>query len=479
VIIAVDVGTQSLKVVAVRDDLSVAGEGSVAYQVEHPRPGWAQQDPMIWEAALAPAIATALRSAGAAPDAVIGLAIAGQLDGCVAVDASGQPLGPCLIWMDRRASACLPPLSPESFRRVTGQVADASHMAAKIRWLMKNAIGLDGARFHQPVSYLVERLTGESVFDHGLASTTMLYDLEARALSAELLDAFEISASALPRIADATDVAGRISRDGASLCGLPAGIPVAVGTGDDFATPLGAGVIAPGPAVCVIGTAEVVGALSSDRLIDDDGLVETHGYVNDCYFVENPGWLSGGAMTWLCELIGVPSFAALDALAASVAPGAGGVSFLPTLSGAMAPVWNPSATGSITGLSPAHSNAHLARAAMEGCAFAMRDVIDRLAAIGVPIDSVLLLGGGSRSDVWAQIRADALGRSVDVAARADTCPVGAAMIAAVACGVASDLSSCARAVAGSRRRVEPVSSHRDAMDSGHAAYRDHYRRMFG
>ena len=473
-IVGIDIGTQSLKAVVTRDDLSVAGEGSVPYGVDHPRPGWAQQDPKVWEQALAPAIAQALELAGARATVVRAVGVSGQLDGCVAVDGEGEPLGPCLIWMDRRADRSLPDVSPEQFRSLTGQVADATHMAAKIRWLNKNAIGLDRARFHQPVSYLVERLTGEFVFDHGLASTTMLYDLGARDLSTELLDAFGVSRESLPRIARATDRAGVISVAGSALCGLPAGIPVAVGTGDDFATPLGAGVIAPGQAVCVIGTAEVVGALSTAMVLDAGGLVETHGYVNDCFFVENPGWLSGGAMTWLCQLIGADSFDALDQLGATAPPGSGGVLFLPTLSGAMTPEWNSAATGCIFGLTPAHGRGHLVRAAMEGCAFAMRDVINRIAELGVPVDSVLLLGGGSRSAIWPGIRADVLGRPVDIAETPDTCPVGAAMLAAVAGGVHADLSSCARSVRSRRRRIEPELEHRALLDEAHGAYRELY-----
>jgi len=133
VIVGVDIGTQSLKALAVRDDLSVAGESSIAYDVDHPRPGWAQQDPALWERALAPAVSNALAAAGAKPESVAGLGISGQLDGCVAVGPSGEPLGPCLIWMDRRAKSCLPTLDPAQFRSVTGQAAAATHMAAKIR----------------------------------------------------------------------------------------------------------------------------------------------------------------------------------------------------------------------------------------------------------------------------------------------------------------------------------------------------------
>ena len=470
-IVGVDIGTQSLKAVVLSDGLALLGEAQVGYEVDHPRPGWAQQDPLVWEQALAPTVAAALERAGVRPGEVAGLGIAGQLDGCVAVGAGGEPLGPCLIWMDRRAAGEMPPV-PDDFRARTGLVADPGHMAAKIRWLRRRAVGLGGARFHQPVSYLVERLTGAFVFDHGLASTTMLYDLARRELDPALLACFEIDRAWLPAIAGAGERAGVLTAEGARRAGLPVGTPVAVGTGDDFATPLGAGVVAPGTVACVLGTAEVVGALSDRPIIDPGGLVETHAYATDAAFIENPGWLSGGAVAWLRRTLGAADDAELDRWAASAPPGAGGVTFLPALSGAMAPAWRPAATGCFHGLTAAHDRGHLARALLEGCAFAMRDVIDRLAELGVPTGEVLLLGGGSRSGLWAHIRADLLGRPVQVAAHADTCPLGAALLAAAAAGLAPDLTAAAASVAGPRRTIDPDPAHKAALDHAYRRYHD-------
>jgi xylulokinase len=449
------------------DRLEVVGEAARGYRADHPRPGWAEQDPALWERALAPAIGDALAAAGVEPDAVAALGVAGQLDGCVPTDAAGAPLGPCLIWMDRRARGAMPALPGDAGAR-TGVIPDPGHMAGKIRWLMQR--GSAAARYHQPVSYLVARLTGVHVFDHGLASTTMLYELAGRDFAGDLLDAFEIDRDALPAIAGATDLAGPLTTAGAALAGLPAGTPVCVGTGDDFATPLGAGLLAPGPVACVLGTAEVVGALHPTAVVDPGALVETHAYPGSLYFVENPGWLAGGAIEWLCGLVGRDA-AALDRAAAAVPPGADGLTFVPALSGAMAPRWIASARGAFHGLTPTHGVGHLGRAVMEGCAFAMRDVVDRLAELGVATDSILLAGGGARSAVWPQMRADLTRLPVDVADRADACPVGAAALAAVAAGIQPSLADCAALLAGGRQRVEPNEAAGAALDDAYAAYR--------
>jgi xylulokinase len=235
---------------------------------------------------------------------------------------------------------------------LTGQVADAGHMAPKLVWLRRTLGEVAPARFHQPVSYLVERLTGAAVIDPALASTTMLLELATGRWSAELLDAFEITAGELPALRPACEAAGELTAEGARLTGLPAGIRVAVGTGDDFAAPLGAGVIAPGPVVCIIGTAEVVGALAAAPVLDPSGepMVETHVFPTGAFFVENPGWMSGGAVRWATRMLGLSGDAELDALAQGAPAGAAGVTFVPALAGAMTPVWRPHARGTLHGL---------------------------------------------------------------------------------------------------------------------------------
>ena len=267
-VVGIDLGTQSLKAVVCDERLRVLGSHSVPLAVASPAPGQAEQDPRAWEAALEPAIAGALdaaRAAGAATNAAIdaadvrALAIAGQLDGCVATDAAGAPLHPALIWQDRRATAEVRDVPLE----LTGQVADASHMAPKIAWL--RAHGIAAAHWHQPVSYLVARLTGAHVLDAAHASTTMLFELAAGAWSPALLQQFGIAAATLPEVRPTTAIAGTLR---APLAGIPAGTPVAVGTGDDFSTPLGAGLVAPGPLCVTLGTAEVVGALAAAPVFD-------------------------------------------------------------------------------------------------------------------------------------------------------------------------------------------------------------------
>ena len=471
-VLGVDVGTQSLKAVIVGGDMRLRGKGAVSYPSSFPHPGWAEQDPALWLSALQPAIGDALRSSRLKAGDVQAMAVTGQLDGCVPTDANSDALGPCLIWIDRRAEREAKRIAPAFLRSRAGLVRDASHMGAKIAWLHRNSpAAAHTAVWHQPVSFVVAALCGRTVMDHALASTTMLYGLAERDYSDDLLDAFEVRRDTLPVIEDAAAVAGRLSRRGAELTGLGEGIPVAVGTGDDFANAIGAGVTAPGIVICNLGTGEAVGAVSPQCVIDEDGLLETHSYLNGQSFVSNPGWLSGGAVVWFLTTFGVGTPDDLAGLAETSAAGAGGLLFLPALAGAMAPRWAAGARGAFYGLTPSHGRAECGRALIEGCAFALRDVVERFDALGVPASRIRLTGGAARNRLFAQIRGDATQRPVEYGAAENAAPLGAAALASVAAGWFEDIAEAAEALPRDYRTLEPDASAKAAYDDAHGRYR--------
>ena len=197
--LGIDIGTQSLKAVVHDDDMALLGSGSVAYQPTSPQPGWAEQDPQLWLDALRPAIGRALTAAAIAPTEIRAIAVCGQLDGCVPTNAGGRAMAPAILWMDRRASQLLVDVDPAMVRERCGLVLDATHMGGKIAWLSRH---IDNRKrvavWHQPVSFVVEALTGARVMSHSLASTTMLYDLHKRDWSDTLADVFGTRRAELP-----------------------------------------------------------------------------------------------------------------------------------------------------------------------------------------------------------------------------------------------------------------------------------------
>jgi xylulokinase len=302
----------------------------------------------------------------------------------------------------------------------------------------------------------------------------MLYGVERRAWDPELLAAFGVAENTLPRLAGEADIAGPLTAQGAELTGLAVGISVAVGTGDDFSNPLGCGVCEPGIVAVSLGTAETVGALSERAIFDPELLVETHAYPGGLYHLGNPGWLSGGAVRWAMSVLSIASDEQFTALATEVQPGCDGLTFIPALSGAMAPKWIAAARGSFIGLTTSHGPGHLARAVLEGTAFAMRDVVNQLDSLGVRTDRLRLMGGGARSEIWCQIRADVAQRPADVLLGGDASAVGAAILATVARGAAPDIPRCCTSVRHSLREVAPDKTRAKIYDTAYRLYRERF-----
>jgi xylulokinase len=472
VFLGLDIGTQSLKAALVDEKLNIAGLGAEPLTYSSMAGNRVEQEAGDWIGSLRPAIAKALDGAGCGPDDIMGIGVGGQLDGCVPVDRHGDPLHPALIWMDRRAVAVTRDISPEVITRRCGLVLDPSHMGAKIAWFAREKPGLhqQTVTYHQPVTFLVEKLTGNRRMDHALASTTMLYDVKTEEFAPDLCNIFHASEKLLPDLANMHEPAGELTESGAELTGLPRGIPVAVGTGDDFTNAIGAGLLQPGSLFCQIGTAEVVGTLSAKPAIDKRSMVETHRFIGGMYFIQNPGLFSGGAVEWIVRILNLAGVEMLNKLAADAPPGSDGVLFLPALTGAMAPEWLPDMRGCFYGLSAAHDARHLARAVLEGTAFAMHDVQNRLTELGLSFDRVVLAGGGAASSLWAQIRADISELPVDVSHIVDASPLGAAALGAVACRAFDSVSEMAPLLEPAYRRFEPNPANAGVYKQAYHAY---------
>jgi xylulokinase len=477
--IGCDVGSQSLKGMLLDPSGAIVAEAAAAYEVEYPHPGWAQQDVADWRTALGDVVRSLLGE-GAIPASDVGtLGLATQVDGLVAVDADGEALLPAIIWLDRRASAqvgAFDGLDRSEIRRITGLNLDASHVAPKILWLrdahpdaFERAAGL-----LLPGSALVAWLTGEQVLDHANASSTLLYDVSDRTWSAEMLGATGLDTRRLGTICAASEVAGPLRPAAAKMIGLTPVTRVVVGTGDEHGASLGAGAIREGIVVDISGTAEPVAVASPKPTIDETGLVETHAHADPrVWLIENPGFVSGGSVRWFQDLFGGAAFADLDREAGASGPGSDGVTFLPTLSGSTAPRWNGRARGVFAGLSLNHDRGAMFRAVLEGCSFALRDIVDRLGELGLGADEIRVVGGGARSPLWLQMKADVTGHRVRVLASAEATALGAAMLAGVGAGTFADLDEAV----GALTTIDAVACDPDPATS--AAYADAYGRYRG
>ncbi len=493
-VVGVDVGSQGTCAQAIASDGELVATSYVPHRLSYPHPGWAEQDPVEWLGAVARALGEVRRATNG--HRLRAVSFGSQLDGLVGATANGDPTGPALIWMDRRAGIECDEVAsrfgPDRLRELTGCNLDPGHVAAKISWLRRHR-GEEhaGARwFLLPGSFVAWRASGELAVDPTNASSTMLLDIRTLDWCSEACSRFEIEPDRLAPIRAAHDVLGPVAPWLRDAAGLDAGTVVVLGCGDEMAATLGAGVVSPGSVCDVMGTAEPVCAVVSEPGLDPDCVTEAHPHATPGgWLLENPGWLSGGAYRWFRDELGSAEMARasatgadvyelLNGAASGVAAGADGVMWVPALAGATAPEWNANARAGWFGLTASHSRAHLARAVLEGNAFALRDVIEAMSAAGLMPEELVCVGGGARGELLLSIRADVTGLPVTRPDDVETTARGAAMLAAVGAGMHADVGSAALSMAGARREaVLPDGERRAVYDAAHGRYRDLYNAL--
>ena len=458
-VLGVDVGSQSIKAVIVDENGEVVSSGSAPLTMVHEHDGWADQDPHAYCAALRDAVRAAVE--GVQAERVVAMGLGSQVDGVVACDAEGAPLRSAIIWLDKRATKqcdqLVSAVGSDLLAERTGLVADASHSAPKMMWIRENEPQVwQRAAMLAPVgSFVLHHLSGVHAQDAANASSTMVYDVAKGVFDSELCEAAGLDSAMLPAVRPSTDVVGTLRPDVAADLGLPSTCAVVVGTGDEHAASVGAGAIESGVVVDVTGTAEPVTTVAAEPVRDPLGVVETHGHaVPGSWLIENPGFVSGGSTLWLANLLGVPQ-GEIFTRAREAPPASDGVLFLPALSGSTAPRWNDAMRGAFLGLAMNHTSAQAARAVLEGCAYALRDIVDRLDALGLGHGEVRIVGGGARDDLWASIKANVLGRPVRRVLTQEATAVGAAMVAGVGAGVFADFSAASVAVQLDPDSIEP------------------------
>jgi xylulokinase len=461
-VIGCDIGSQSLKVILLSEKGQTCGETSISYPIDFPQPTWAEQSTYLWVDALAQATGSLLAKTGISSRDILALGLDAQVDGVVAVNKQGKPLYPAIIWMDRRAvSQCERAgrqISPEAVFKITGLNLDPSHVAPKIRWLSDNQPRLFGktVQFFLPGSFVAYELTGELGVDYSNASSTLLMDVHTRTWSQEMCDVFEIPMKLLPPIYPATQEMGTLKPDVAERVGLLTKTRVILGSGDEHAGCLGAGVTRPGLICDIAGTAEPVCASTQTLLFDDSGLIETHCHADpELWLLENPGFASGVTFRWFRDQFsvqelkraaqeGVDAYTLLDAGAETVPPGSDGLIMLPCLMGAMAPTWNTLARGTFMGFTLAHRREHFYRAILEGSAYAIRDITDQMLRMGLPLEEIRVVGGGARSVLWRQVKADVTGLPISITNTVETTALGAGILALVGTGLIDTLDEAVK-----------------------------------
>jgi glycerol kinase len=467
-VLAIDAGTTGVTALVVTADGSVGGCGYQEFRQYYPQPGWVEHLPEgIWQATLT-ACGQALASAGQAgqdlssstdavpPVSCIG--ITNQRETAVVWDrATLAAPRRAIVWQDRRTARLCDRLRQagheDRVRELTGLRLDPYFTATKLTWLAEhdNATwqGIaDGSLAVGTVdSYLIARLTGgrRHVTDASNASRTLLYDIGAGQWSAELCELLRVPQRGLPEVVPSTGIAGHT--DPAAFLGL--GLPIAGIAGDQQAALFGQACFTPGDTKCTYGTGSFVLANTGASIVRSDaGLLSTVAWMDSggdlTYALEGSVFVTGAAVQWLRDGLGLlDSAAQSEALARSV-PDSGGVVFVPALTGLGAPDWDPDARGAVFGITRGTTRAHLVRATLEAITFEVRDVFDVMVDDGWRETRVLRAdGGGCVNDLLMQMQADQLRVPVERPAVAETTALGAAFLAGLATGTWSSQAELA------------------------------------
>lgn len=476
-LVGIDLGTSSVKVVATDPPGRPVARAARPYPVRAPAPGFAEQDPDAWWQATRMALAEVLDTRPVRDGTVRAVGLSGQMHGLVAVDGAGEPVRPAIIWPDTRSREACAAIArragAERVRQLTGAPVSTGFLAPSLLWLReREPAAFDRVRsVLLPKDYLRLRLTGDRATDPSDASGTLLYDLRTGEWSGEILAALGLDPAVLPPVRASAAVAGAVSPAAAKLTGLPPGVPVVTGAGDQMAGALTLGVTVPGRAAAVIGTGGQLITTVAEPVVDPTGRVQTFAHALPARWLLLGAVLAAGqSLEWLARVTGAAGTVAdLVAEAAQVPAGADGLLFLPYLNGVRTPHVDPSARGCFVGLRLSHTRAHLVRAVLEGVAFAMRECLDAVQELAGPV-SVVCSGGGARLAAWCQIQADVYGQPVRVTHGQDHSARGAALLAGEGVGLGPGLAASAPV----ESTLAPTPATRERYQQLYARYRGLY-----
>ena len=443
VVIAIDSGTTGVRSIAFDETGAPVGASYREFPQYFPQPGWVEHDAEeIWSAVLT----TLSELVGTLDQPIAAIGITDQRETVVVWDKkTHQPLHRAIVWQDRRTTERCAELEKaghlDLVRKTTGLVLDPYFSASKLEWLIANGhieVGPNTA-FGTVDSWLVWKMTGGAahITDTTNASRTLLYDIGAMQWSAEMLDLFGVPASILPEVLPSSGRFG-VTTDG---LGVPAGIPISGIAGDQQAALFGQACFNPGDAKNTYGTGSfILMNVGQEKPDPVDGLLTTVGWTladgSTTYAMEGAVFVTGAAIQWLRDGLGVIEEAAeIGPLAASV-DSSDDVFIVPAFAGLGSPWWDPNARGTIVGLTRGTTRSHLARATVDSMALQSRDVIDAMASAGgVNVESLRVDGGAAVMDLLLQIQADQIGVPVHRSAIAETTALGAAYLAGIAEGV--------------------------------------------
>lgn len=489
-LLGLDAGTTSVKAGIFDERGNCLGIGREEYLLSTPAADYVELDAEIYWQSSINAIQMALNQAGANPSQVRALTVSSQGETTITLDDQGQQLRPAIVWLDNRSASQAERLSsqfdPQQVYEITGvPEIMPTWSACKILWLRENEPKIfDQVNKYLLVKdYLIYRLSGEFATDGAVACTSLLFDIRHHKWWVDMLDVLGISSSQLPRITTPGEISGYLAGTAVEALGLKKGTPVINGGMDQAAGAVGAGSISPE----II--SETTGAATVIQVSTPYPDMQSHDRIPVCVhnlpglYLYEPNLPTGGmAFKWFRDVFGESEIQAaatgdrdvydlLTYLAEPVSPGCDGLVMLPHLMGAYSPQENPAARGVFSGFTLGHGKGHFVRAILEGVAFNLHQILVALNDAGLEFNEVRTSGGGARSPLWNQIKADVCGLPILTLMNEETALLGDAILAGAACGIFSSVDEACSQMVAIRDRIEP-SLHQAAYEKAFQRYNE-------
>jgi len=491
-LMGIDVGTTGTKAILIEETGKVISSLLEEYPLYTPRPNWAEQNPEDWWNATVKSIKGVLAKSGIKGGEIKGVGLSGQMHGAVLIDRSYKVLRPCILWCDQRtAKQCNyinKTIGKKRLIELTSNPALTGFTAGKVIWVRDNEPQIYEKIFKilLPKDYIRLKLTGSIATEVSDASGTLFLNVRKRRWSSEVLEKLNIDEDLMPECYESTVVSGEISRDASRQTGLRAGTPVVGGGGDQAAQAVGSGIIKEGRISFTVGTSGVVFAFSDKVKVDPLGRVHTFCHaVPGKWHIMGVMLSAGGSLRWFRDNLGaeeirearkkgVDPYEILTEEAASVEAGSEGLIFLPYLTGERTPYPDPDARGVFFGLTLRHKKAHLVRSIMEGVSYGLRDSLEIIKEMGVPVEEARASGGGARSSLWRQIQSDISGLELVTVNVTEGAAFGAALLAGVGTKVYNNVEEACEGTIRITSRVFPQKEKAKKYEEYYKIYRSLY-----
>lgn len=447
--IGIDLGTSGLKAIAINPLGQPLAEAIAGYPLLTPNPGWTEQNPSEWIMALQKTLSEINSKLAEQNIRPVAIGLSGQMHGMVVLDKEGKVIRPAPLWNDQRTGGACVEIEAKIPRleliRRTGNPAVTGFQLPKLVWLRKaepeNFAKVDKVLL--PKDYLGYVLTNNFATEPSDASGIGALNLETQDWDLEVLSALDLDPKLFPGVIPSSAVVGNITSEWAKSTGLPEGLPVIAGAGDNAAAAIGLGVssLNPGTGSISLGTSGVLFSPVEKPTPDPQGRVHMFCHADGKYLFLGVTLAAAGSLQWFRDTLapGV-EFSTLMAEAEQIPAGSEGLVFMPYLAGERSPYLDPNLRGSWLGLSLAHKRGHMVRSLIEGVAFSLRETLDVMRPL-TQIDKMISIGGGARSDLWLKTIRSALGVSLHSPEVEEGPARGAAILALVGAGVFENLEA--------------------------------------